>query len=228
VEAEEAEKQLRDYLLNGIVTEIFWAEEAYALAEEVSKHAQAIHAAGFTSLFGSLQVLLSDRQTLSVTKMFDQPKRYPTRSIPAILEFLKAHAGLWKVPERRVLHPTLIEAGAERQSLERLTNVELTHEIVSHYESRLTSLSPSLTELRQSRDKVIAHNEAIERSTLQPPTWGAAISLVEYAKDFVATISFGYLSTNLRRVGGDYSLSDNARRTSKQLRRLLDAADISG
>ena len=39
MEAEEAEKQLRDYLLNGIVTEIFWAEEAYALAEEVSKHA---------------------------------------------------------------------------------------------------------------------------------------------------------------------------------------------
>ena len=113
MEAEEAEKQLRDYLLNG--TEIFWAEEAYALAEEVSKHAQAIHAAGFTSLFGSLQVLLSDRQTLSVTKMFDQPKRYPTRSIPAILEFLKAHAGLWKVPERHVLHPTLIEAGAGRQ-----------------------------------------------------------------------------------------------------------------
>jgi hypothetical protein len=58
VEAEKAEKQLRDYLLNGIVREIFWAEEAYALAEEVSKHAQAIHAAGFTSLFGSLQVLL--------------------------------------------------------------------------------------------------------------------------------------------------------------------------
>jgi AbiU2 len=134
---------------------------------------------------------------------------------------------LWKVPERHVLHPTLIEAGAERQSVERLTNVELTHEIVSHYESRLTSLS-SLTELRQSRDKVIAHNEAIERSTLQPPTWGAAISLVEYAKDFVATISFGYLSTSLGRVGGDYNLSDNARRTSKQLRRLLDAADISG
>ena len=225
--AEEAEKQLKDYLLNGIAAEIFLAEEAYALAEEVGKHAQAIHASGFTSLFSSLQVLFSDRQTLAVTKMFDQPKKYPTRSILAILALLKTHAELWKVPQWHVLHQVLIEAGAERRSVEGLTRVELTHAIVSHYEDRLTSLSPALTELRQSRDKIIAHNEAVERSTLQPPTWGAAISLVEYAKDFVITIGFGFLSTDFGRGSGDYYLSYNARRTSKQLRRLLEAANIS-
>jgi hypothetical protein len=31
---EEAERHLNDYLLNGIAAEIFWAEEAYALAEK--------------------------------------------------------------------------------------------------------------------------------------------------------------------------------------------------
>jgi hypothetical protein len=83
---EEAERHLNDYLLNGIAAEIFWAEEAYALAEKIGQHAQAIHAAGFTSLFGSLQTILSDRQTLAVTKMFDWPSKHPTRSIPAILK----------------------------------------------------------------------------------------------------------------------------------------------
>jgi hypothetical protein len=77
----------------------------------------------------------------------------------------------------------------------RLRNVELTHAIVRHYEGTLTKLYPALFELRQSRDKIIAHNEAIERSALQSLTWGAALSLVEYAKDFVSTIGFGYLST---------------------------------
>ena len=104
MDVKKAERHLKDYLLNGIATEIFWADEAYALAEEIGKHAQALNANGFGALFGSLQVILSDRQTLSVTKIFDQPKKYPTRSIPATLTFLKDHAELWRVPEQHKLH----------------------------------------------------------------------------------------------------------------------------
>jgi hypothetical protein len=59
-----AENQLRDYLFQGIGAEIFWADEAYALAEEIGKHVDQINAAGFGRLFGSLLTILSDRQTL--------------------------------------------------------------------------------------------------------------------------------------------------------------------
>jgi len=228
MQVEEAERHLNDYLLNGIAAEIFWAEEAYALAETIGQHSQAIHAAGFTSLFGSLQTILSDRQTLAVTKMFDRPNRYPTRSIPATLQFLETHAKLWRVPQWHVLHETLIEAGATSTSVVQLNTVELTHAIVNHYEGTLTQLSPALIGLRQSRDKTIAHNEAIERSALQSPTWGAALSLVAYAKDFVSTIGFGYLSTFFGKGTGDYYLTHDARRTSVELQRLLEAANISG
>ena len=69
--AEEAQQHLRDYLLNGIAAEINWADEAYALAEEIGKHAEQINAGNFNRLFESLQLSLSDRQTLSVTKIFD-------------------------------------------------------------------------------------------------------------------------------------------------------------
>jgi AbiU2 len=226
LEATEAERRLKDYILNGIGTEIFFADEAYALAQEIGEHANAIRANGFDSLFASLQVTLSDRQTLSVTKMFDRPSRYPTRSIPATLDFLKTHASAWAVPQRHAVHRVLIDAGAEKRIVERLTNVELTHAVVNHYEGELSDLFPSLTELRRSRDKIIAHNEGIERHTLKPPTWGDALSLVRYAKGFVAVVAFGYLSTDLGGGGSDYYLSDHARRTSKQLRRLLEAANV--
>jgi hypothetical protein len=227
MDVDEAERYLKDYLLNGIGTEIFWADEAYALAEEIGNHAQALNAKGFGSLFGSLQVALSDRQTLSITKMFDEPKKYPTRSIPATLAFLNEHAELWRVPERHKLHETLVEAGSDSAYVEQLSNAELTRALVSHYEGMLASLSVPLSELRQSRDKVIAHNERIERSALQVPTWGRAISLVNYAKDFVSTIGFGYLSTLFGQGSDDYYLTHDARRTSRSLRRLLEAANIS-
>jgi hypothetical protein len=42
MDVEEAERHLKDNLLNGIATEIFWADEAYALAQEIGKHAQAL------------------------------------------------------------------------------------------------------------------------------------------------------------------------------------------
>jgi len=58
---------------------------------------------------------------------------------------------------------------------------------------RQTLAMLTLSILWQSRDKTIARNEAIEPSALQTPTWGEAISLANYAKEFVATLGAGYL-----------------------------------
>jgi AbiU2 len=228
VNVEEAETHLRDYLLDGIAAEIFWADEAYALAEEIGKHVQQINDANFGALFSSLQVIFSDRQTLSITKVFDPATnpRYPTRSVPATLAFLEDHAELWKVPQRHRLHQILTEAGVDSAHVEQLRSAELTRAIVAHYKGALANLSLPLATLRQSRNKVIAHNEAIKRSTLQQPTWGEAISLVNYAKEFVATIGFAYLSTIFGTNSSDYYLTLDARRTARHLRRLLEAANI--
>jgi hypothetical protein len=45
---------------------MFWADQTYALAEEIGKYAQGISAADFGELFGSLQLVLSERQTLAM------------------------------------------------------------------------------------------------------------------------------------------------------------------
>jgi hypothetical protein len=89
------------------------------------------------------------------------------------------------------------------------------------------NLSLSLNILRQSRDKTIAHNEAIESSALQTLTWGEANSLANYAKEFVATVGAGYLGLVFSEGSDDYIFTDVSRRTSVALRRLLKAAGIA-
>jgi hypothetical protein len=232
---EQAEERLRNYLLQGIATELFWADQTYALAEEIGKHAQHINAANFGELFGSLQMVLSERQTLAIVKIFDPARNYPTRSIPGTLDLLEDNANLWRVYDQEKLHQELIEAGMDRTSVERLDDADLTHAMVSRFRDTLPDprrvspdkLSLSLSILRQSRDKSIAHNEAVDPSALQTPTWGEAISLVNYAKSFVATIGAEYLGLLFDKGSEDYVLMTDARRTSVALRRLLKAAGIS-
>ena len=233
---EDAERNLRDYLVDGFTAELFWADEAYALAAEISQRVEQLRATTFERLFGSLHVILSDRQTLSITKIFEpENPRYPTRSIPAVLGLLETNAGLWRMPERRQLHQVLADTGQDVVRLGRLSKAELTRTIVVYYRSTLprqdrvnsSRLSLSLDVLRQSRDKVIAHNASVEKAALQMPTWGEATSLVNYVKDFVTTIGFGYLSIDFGLGRDGDRLTHDARRTSSSLRRLLKAAGLA-
>jgi hypothetical protein len=139
------------------------------------------------------------------------------------------------VPNRQKLQQVLIEAGSDSARVEGMTSAELTYAIVSYFTHTLPdpkrqspdNLSLSLSTLRQSRDKAIAHNEAIELSELQTSTWGEATSLIAYAKEFVATVGSGYLGLLFGEGSKDYILTTDARRTSIILRRLLKATGVA-
>jgi hypothetical protein len=132
------------------------------------------NAASFGELFGSLQLVLSKRQTLAIVKIFDPVKQYPTRSILGTLNLLDSNAELWRVHKRWRLHQVLIETGLDNSRVEDMSNAELTRAVVARFRNTLPDpkrVSPdnpslSLNILRQSRDKTIAHNEAIESRLL--------------------------------------------------------------
>lgn len=234
---QEAATRLREYLLHGIATEILRADQAYTLVQEIGKYAEEINAANFGELFGHMQVILSDRQTLSVVKMFDPIKKYPTRSIPGTLSLLEANADLWGLPRRQELERMIIGAGMEISGIECLDNAELTRTLVAYYRNILPDsravdadpdeLSSSLVALLQHRDKLIAHNEAIEPEKLKEVTWGQATSLVNYAKDYVSAVGLGYLGIHFGGGGDGYMLTSDASRTVNGLRRLLRVARIA-
>jgi hypothetical protein len=218
---ESAKDLLRDYLIKGILTDIYTAEEAYSLASEIGDEAEHVNRAGFGRLFHTLQVTLSDRQTLSVTRIFDQPHRkYLVRSIPTILRLLEQQGSALPIREPQILINVL--ARSDREPPEVHDHQGITAAIVEHYQKELErqSLKVPLQHLRDSRDKVIAHNEAVDPSIRLRPTWGHAQALVDFAKDFVIVISWGYLSLHLS-AGGKLDTSRDARQSALALRRVL-------
>ena len=123
---EEAEKRLHDYLFEGVVSDIFWAEESYALAKKIGDYATQINTAGFGLLFGSLQAILSDRHTLSITKIYEKRRRkYPIRSIPTALDLLEEHSDLWTIPQPQELRGLLLKTGYSASHVEGLDNKSL-------------------------------------------------------------------------------------------------------
>ena len=230
-----AESRLEDYLLNGVAKEIFFADEAKSLVVEIGNSADLLNAQGFGHLFGSLQTAYSDRQTLCVTKMFDpESQRNPTRSIPAILNLIEYNASVWLLPQKHILHKTLIANGHNRQHIESLNNTHLSLATVTYFRSTLPqvertmtcSLSRSLKALREARDKVIAHNEAIPQDARTYPTWGDAEALITYAKVFVVTISFGFLNLYMGEDADSYHPSLDAQGTTIALTRMLKKANL--
>ena len=70
---------LEEYLMQGIVNEIFHADQAKAMCTEIGNHASQLNSRGYGELFGSLQVTYSDTQTLCIAKIFDSANsKYPT------------------------------------------------------------------------------------------------------------------------------------------------------
>jgi hypothetical protein len=181
--------------MEGIVADFFEAEQTYALLKQIGQNAEAINQANFGALFGPLQSVLSNAFLLSVAKLFEKPNRkYPTRSISSVLQLLERSSHELLIEQRIVVMRRLAAAGMNIESLEEMPDSEITLRIVQFYTASLPStelatrceMSKSLDAVVTRRDKVVAHNEMIDRSTLPQTSWADIEGLMSYAKGFIA------------------------------------------
>lgn len=228
----EAKRKLDDYLMKGVVSEIMWADEAKILAAKIGDHAAAINPTEYGPLIGRLQTMASDQETLAVAKMFDADTR--TRSIPNILTLITDNIAIWQLQDRCPLEHFLMKNGCNNALFKSASDTDLIllttarfHQTLPHpAKASHCNLSAALKAVRESRNKVHAHNEAIDAAVRTRPTWGGTESLVTYAKDFVCVIAMAFLGLSLGQSSANYYMSYDARRTAHLFERLLKEAKL--
>lgn len=230
----EAEATLRDYIEHGLITEIFWAESYRALAVVIGDHSDAVNASEYRRLFGMLQTNFSERETLAVAKIYDPiDKRYPTRSIPAVLSLIRDNLSIWRLHQRRALEELLWSAGWDASTLQGSTDEQVISMALMYYIDTVPDprklqdkLSASLVAVRESRSKAIAHNEAVDPSARKYPRWSDTKDLISYAKEFLSVIAFALLGISMGPSIKSYHLSAAAQELSGELKLLLRTANL--
>ena len=230
-----AKEIVKSYFMEGIVADLFAAEQTYALLKQIGQNANAINQANFGALFGPLQSVLSNAFFLSIAKLFEKPsKKYPTRSIPSVLQLLESSSNELLVGQRIIVMRRLAAAGMNIESLAEISDSAITSRIVQFYYRSLPStelvawceMSRSLHAVVTRRDKVVAHNEMIDRSALPHTSWADIEQLMSYAKGFIDVVGIGYISKAFASDDGHYFLTSDAQVASHVLSKLLIKAGV--
>lgn len=230
-----ASEELKDLITNGIVLDIFEAEQALALEEFIGKNAEPINEHRFGSFLGSLQIILAKCFILAVTRLYEQPNpRYRIRSIPEALNLLRKFANELPIKRKSLVLDKLVDFGYDMEQVQVMPDKEITLRIVKYFSdnlqpktiiSNINEIHDALDALKKVRDKALAHREAIEVSGLRLPSYAKIDKLVDLAKKFVVVVGNGYLGRNYE-VNGRYLHTSDAKRASRSLKRLLIKAGI--
>ncbi len=212
-----------EIIAKGVAIDIFQAEEVLAIDELIGKEADRINKATFGAFFGSLQIILGRYLILAVNRVFErEDSRYQIRSIPSAIKFLRDNSEKLHVEQRPGLVRSLKGLGCKATNLETVSDPELTLITADFFSQNLPKpelthsggLSEALLALKAARDKHIAHNEVVDLNQLPKATYGEIGDLIRYAKEFLSTVGFGYLSIVYQSDEGHYFLSGDAERAA--------------
>lgn len=220
-------QDLEAIIQDGLASDIFRAERAIALLQVSGTRADEINSGNgnFGELFGAFQAALTTEATLAIARLYDRPsQRHPTRCLAGVLDFLAEHNDeLPKIREPHQLGLSLLTMNPPTELLEIVNDgsaafgtafATFGRELLSIPERR-----ENIDRLKILRDKSLAHNEHV--ATIDAPTWNALIDLIELAKQVVGIFGWAYFSTAYT-INGEYIMSEDARRASRALARLLD------
>lgn len=219
----EQSHELDRLVKEGPVGEIFRAEQALSILDVTGAFADKINQNNYGEVFSTFQAFCIDQIILSINKLYETPGRYQLKSIPAILNYFKENSQTLKVTEPYLLQQQLIRLNMQIPDIEEIDqntkNKHIHNKMINHIPE--ISKNETLAALKTLRDKRIAHPEDISVESLPKPTWGAVEDLLTPAKDIVCIIGEGYLNVTYMFEDGEYSLSSDATRVGRGIRRLL-------
>lgn len=218
--------ELKDVVMEGLVADIFKMERAYHILSVIGTNADQLNdraLGNFGELFGALQGSLEVDAVLAVARVYDLPsKQYPTRCLRRALSLMEDHVA--ELPEIVEPYHTKLSLAFLGEGSPVVSSVDLGRDafvaqFVPAFREILNSgaVSRAVDSLKYIRDKRIAHNEAAEP---HGPTWEALKSLLDHAQNFVGVVGCVFFNTVYVHEG-TYFLSDDAKRPSRALSRLV-------
>ena len=216
-------------ICRGVADDVFLAEIARRLLEEINTAVESINETGIGKpFFADLQIILQHEIVLSVTRMYESySSRNPGRTLPAAIHHIATHAANLQVINHEAVLKYLVTRGHVRQSVDGLSNECLSLTLTRSLDREIpradipgsSALNNALAQLKTVRDKAIAHHDRVRPSSLLIPGWSDLVNLIDMARETVTLVSQAYLS-----VG--YNLAGDASRGAHSLRALLDRVGL--
>lgn len=194
---------IEDIVNQGLVNDIFKAEQAYELVKKLGLKIDEINEGclkSYRELFGAIQYAFQTEIIFSVAKNYDSPsKKYPTRCLRGVLNFLAENSN--ELPE--ISDPVQLREQLKFMS----APITLINSITSNSSDFAKNFSnyinnilndpdrlDAIQKLKLLRDKSVCHNESINFK-IQGPTWASLKNLIEIAKNVVGVLGWAYFET---------------------------------
>lgn len=226
---------LQRLITGGLVEDIRQIEESLVLQQQIYEYAEKINQADLGPLFGRLQLILSKYSLIATIRLFDLPDdRYPSRSIPAILNHMRFTADYLNIVDREYIINRLIGFGHEKEQFEGIADPWITQLVRKEFSDHLPNagepeaneLSGALHFLNNLKNRPIAHREEVQSDKEWKAHENHIRLLCGFATDFVITIGKGYLNQDYLLDGNVSTFQLDVDRTMDIMKRLLEKTCI--
>ena len=211
------ESKLDDIVSEGVVRDVYEAELAKHLAAFFGNNTEMLNSE-YPRLFGDLQRILTVWIFLAIARVFEEKSSrspYPIRTIPEALKLLEGGNVFIKDRPRTISALNVNESESKRLAL--ASDFDLLKSVCQYFQTRLDALSDSIKNVKEKRDKVIAHREAIDELEVARPKWGELEDLIALAKCFYEVVGEGVIG---RPIDSDPGL------LTRSFKRLLTQAGV--
>jgi hypothetical protein len=228
-------EQLHDILYAGVGPDLYLAERARELHRAIGSQADAINNAGYGEFLGAVQNAAVAELTLNIAKVFERSStRFKIRSIPQGIALLVEQSDQLKPLQAKASLDDFARAGIDISVIESATDSTFARRLGELLQKSCPdtskadacTLSRSLSFLRGTRDKAIAHNEVVDTDDLPRAKWAEAESLLAYAKNVSAGLAMAFFESAWTTDSGKFARDDDAGVAAAQLIRLLKEAGI--
>jgi hypothetical protein len=211
------ENKLDDIVSEGVVRDVYEAELAKHLATFFGNNIEVLNNE-YPYLFGELQRILTVWIFLAVARVFEEKSSrspYPIRTIPEALKLLEGGNVFIKDRSRAISALNVNESETKRLAL--ASDSDLLKSVCQYFRTQLDGLSDSIKNVKEKRDKVVAHREAIDELEVARPKWGELEDLIALAKCFYEVVGEGVIG---RPIGSDPEI------LTRSFKRLLTQAEV--